>query len=140
MTRTYTSSILVFRGQYAFLSNFYIEPDGTHIEGEYQQAKCAAPADRVRFYGLAPGQAKRLGRNVRLREDWEDVKLNVMYDLLLKKFQDHPALAERLRATRPAELVEGNSWGDSFWGVTDWGRGNGENALGRLLMLVRGLL
>ena len=39
-----------------------------------------------------------------------------------------------LLATGKATLVEGNSWGDTFWGVC---RGKGKNMLGKILMRVR---
>lgn len=56
-----------------------------------------------------------------------------MRDLLDLKFAD-PALAALLLATGDADLVEGNDWGDRFWGVCD---GAGANMLGRLLMELR---
>ena len=88
-----------------------------------------------------PGRAKRLGRQVELRHDWETFRLQVMEELLRRKFS-HPDLAEKLIATYPEELVEGNTWGDQFWGATKdrklgW---VGENHLGRLLMQIRGEL
>lgn len=121
-----------FNGQYRYLSNFYIEPDGSHVEGEFQAAKCPQMADR--FKGLSPREAKALGRQVRLRPDWDAVKLDIMYQLVFKKFDTHVHLANQLWQTRPALLEEGNTWGDTFWGVCD---GIGHNHLGRILMRVR---
>jgi len=60
--------------------------------------------------------------------------LEIMYLLLGLKFAD-PTLRSWLLATGDAILEEGNSWGDTYWGVS---RGYGENWLGILLMLVRG--
>jgi hypothetical protein len=57
--------------------------------------------------------------------------------LLMQKFTRHPQLARELVGTGDAELVEGNTWGDEFWGVCN---GRGSNQLGRLLMEVRALL
>lgn len=68
-----------------------------------------------------------------MRSDWEEVKLGVMEGLLREKFSD-PELRRKLLATGERELVEGNDWGDSFWGVC---AGRGKNHLGRLLMKLR---
>ena len=127
-------AIYGFRGQFAFLSNFYIEPDNTHVEGEYQAAKCMIALDRNKFVGLTPSQSKRLGRGVRLRADWEDAKIEEMYDLVKRKFLDHQDLAKKLLATGSRMLIESNWWGDTFWGVY---RGQGQNILGEILMQVR---
>ena len=126
-----------FTGKYSFLSNFFIEPDGTHVEGEYQSAKCMSAIDKNRFIGLSPSASKKLGRKVTLRTDWEVTKLDTMYALVLKKFEDHLALAILLQETGHQELQEGNWWGDTFWGVC---KGVGENHLGKILMSIRSLL
>lgn len=135
-TRTNTV-ILSFTGSHRFLSNFFIEPDGTCVEVEYQQAKCADYIDVIKFQGLTPGQAKRLGRKVELVDDWEQIKVETMRILVWQKFVDHPALAERLLATGVSLLVEGNNWGDRFWGRVNDGMGTGENWLGKILMETR---
>ncbi len=121
-----------FSGPYRFLSNFWIEPDGTHVEGEYQAAKSVPPRDALRL--LSPGQAKAAGRRSKLRRDWDHVRVGIMYNLVRQKFADHRVLAEALMATGDAELIEGNHWGDHFWGVC---RGVGENRMGKILMEVR---
>jgi predicted NAD-dependent protein-ADP-ribosyltransferase YbiA (DUF1768 family) len=79
-----------------------------------------------------PGQAKRAGNNLVLRPDWEEVKIPIMRELLKQKFSNR-ALMYKLRQTK-GELIEGNNWGDTFWGVC---KGQGENHLGRLLMEIR---
>lgn len=142
MHYTKPPGIYGFNGPYRFLSNFYIEPDGTHVEGEFQRAKCAEEQDRQRFSPNTcttpfhdPAFCKGLGRKVKLREDWEAVKVEVMVFYVTKKFRDHPRLAERLRETGTLYLEETNAWGDSFWGVS---RGYGLNMLGAILMDVRG--
>lgn len=129
-------SILGFQGTYRFLSNFYIEPDGTHVEGEYQAQKCSTAGERIIFMAraLSPGQAKRAGRLVTIRQDWERVKDDVMYELVSQKFLDHQSLADRLIATDGYELVEENNWGDKYWGKVN---GEGLNKLGETLMRVR---
>lgn len=128
-------SISSFSGPYRFLSNFFIEPDLTHVEGEYQAAKCFLPADAAHLSQLAaPEVAKRLGQHVRMRDDWEQVKVSVMRSLVLQKFTDHEGLRKKLLETGQAELIEGNIWGDTFWGVSN---GFGSNQLGEILMSVR---
>ena len=81
----------------------------------------------------SPVIAKRIGRKVNLRADWEDVKCDIMKELLKKKFEN-AELAEKLLATGDMELVEGNNHGDRFWGMVN---GVGKNMLGKLLMEVR---
>lgn len=123
-----------FQGKYRFLSNFYIEPDDTHVEGEYQSEKTIIPSEKSKFDLVSPGLAKKLGRKVTLRKDWEVIKEKVMYDLVKRKFQDHNCLRKLLLETENAVLVEGNTWNDIFWGVC---HGKGQNMLGKILMKVR---
>ena len=80
-----------------------------------------------------PREAKRLGRSSPLRQDWEEVKVAYMESILRKKFSDE-VMKLRLLSTGDEELVEGNHWNDTFWGVC---RGEGENHLGKLLMKIR---
>ena len=76
---------------------------------------------------------KKMGRSVSLRPDWEDIKDDVMLEGLYRKFTNDE-LAEWLLDTGDEELVEGNWWGDRYWGVCN---GIGQNKLGKLLMKVR---
>lgn len=139
--------ISTFTGPHAFLSNFYparVTLDGVvypTVEHAYQAAKSADPSFAYRLSIAAlPGThagaaaAKRAGRHVPLRPDWERVKVGVMRDLLRQKFA-HLELRAKLAAT-DEELVEGNWWGDRFWGQSPLGVG--ENWLGRILMEIRG--
>ena len=130
----------LFRGEYAFLSNFQkcnIEFEGNiypTVEHTFQAAKTFDKEERKRILSFtSPIIAKRIGRKVKLRPDWEDVKCDIMLLLLKKKFED-PELAEKLLATGDAELIEGNNHGDRFWGMVN---GEGKNILGKLLMEVR---
>lgn len=127
-----------FRGDAFFLSNFFEAPViymgitfGSN-EAAFQAAKC--PARMAEFAGLSPKEAKHLGRRVKLRPDWEEVKYQVMYEICLAKFWQNPKLRALLLATGSAELVEGNTWGDRVWGVCN---GAGENHLGKTLMRIR---
>lgn len=134
-----------FRGEYAFLSNFYTAPivvagiTFPTVEHAFQAAKLpldypkrrAVQAEIARY--PTPAEAKRAGRMRLLRDDWKHVHLSMMRVLLAAKFQ-HPALRARLLATGNEPLVEGNDWGDTYWGRC---RGTGRNMLGVLLMELR---
>lgn len=133
-------------GDFSFLSNFFagapFEWEGEDYrtaEHAFQAAKCARPCDRKLFSGCrTPGEAKRLGRRVQLRADWEETKLAVMESVLRAKFS-LPSLRERLLLTGNCEIVHANTWHDQFWGdcVCPLHRAPGENHLGRLLMKLR---
>lgn len=131
-----------FDGDYAFLSNFYPSSifdsnDGftyPTVEHFFQAKKSVILKEREMISKAeTPGKAKRMGRKVQLRSDWEDIKLFVMEDALRRKFSKQ-RLRAALLATGDEELIEGNWWGDTFWGVCD---GIGENNLGKLLMKIR---
>jgi ribA/ribD-fused uncharacterized protein len=130
-----------FTGDYDFLSNYYrspIEVDGllyATAEHAFHAAQTFAPEEKQAIAAAAtPGDAKRMGRTVQLRSDWEQVKIGIMEDLVRRKFATHPDLRDQLLATGDAELIEGNTWKDTFWGVC---RGQGRNDLGKILMKVR---
>lgn len=133
-----------FTGKFAFLSNFFSAPiqdsDGLvwpTSEHAFQAMKTLDPEERKLIRkSSTPGKAKRLGRLVTLRPDWEDVKLGFMHRILNQKFAQHPELRQKLVDTHPHELIEGNHWHDTTWGV-DSATGVGENLLGKLLMSIR---
>jgi ribA/ribD-fused uncharacterized protein len=131
-----------FQGSYRWLSNFWVCPiefggiNYPSVEHAYQAAKCADVWDRHKIlHAKTPGDAKRIGRKSKIRDDWDVVKLDVMLDLLRKKFSI-PDLRKKLFDTGNLVLQEGNWWGDKFWGV-DLRTNAGENHLGKLLMRVR---
>lgn len=134
-----------FRNEYDFLSNFYNAPvtwEGlTYLNSEaaFQAAKVLTNEERLPFTTLPPNKAKRLGRQVKLRSDWGEVKVGIMEEVVTAKFTQNSDLAARLLATGDAMLTEGNTWGDTCWGV-DLRSGKGENHLGRILMKVRSRL
>ncbi len=130
-----------FRGKYAFLSNFY-ETEIYCWGFKYRNAEAAFqamknPLKAGMFEGLDAKAAKRLGRTVELRKDWEQHKEGFMYTVCLAKFTQKPELEEMLLATGDKILVEGNNWGDTEWGVCN---GVGKNLLGKILMRIRGEL
>lgn|SRR3990167_817544 len=144
-----------FRGPYQWLSNFYlamVEYEGNYYpstEHAFQATKALSVELRLPFMTvsqqglIAPTQlvrmmtcaeAKKAGRRLSLRHDWDKVKLDVMHAVLWSKFTLHEDLKKKLLATGDEELIEGNTWGDRYWGVCN---GVGENHLGRLLMELR---
>ena len=133
-------TISSFKGYYAFLSNFAlceVEFEGDRystIEHAFQATKTFNKEERALIREAStPVIAKQLGRKVTLRKDWEDVKVDIMYNLLKQKFSI-PEFTEQLLATGNAKLIEGNHWNDTFWGVCN---GEGRNMLGELLMQIR---
>ena len=135
-----TTAIRDFRGKWAPLSNFYRHPFEWNghtwktSEHAFQAAKCAHPSDAKAVREAAtPNQAKRIGRMIAMRHDWDDNRIGVMRSILDAKFSVEP-MRDVLLATGNAELVEGNTWGDRYWGVC---RGTGQNHLGKLLVETR---
>jgi ribA/ribD-fused uncharacterized protein len=140
-----------FRGDYFFLSNFYpvgVNFDGApydSVEHAFQAAKTADPVQRVAFrrQGMTPGQAKRLGRAIECRSDWEAIKNEVMKTILLDKFSvRNIVLRHRLLETQGMDLIEDNTHHDQIWGNCicsrpRCGSEQGQNRLGILLMEVR---
>lgn len=136
-----TPKIISFQGEYRFLSNFWpvnvVLGDilFSSVEHAYQAGKTDDINERYKIRDLAtPGQAKRAGKKLKLRSNWDDnLKWNLMYYLVFQKFKN-TELREKLIATGDAEIIEGNTWGDTYWGVCN---GVGKNHLGKILMLLR---
>lgn len=129
-----------FSGDYSFLSNFYpvdVEFDGEvypSVEHAYQAAKTYDISARELIRNaISPGRAKQLGEAVEIHSEWDKTKISIMNELLVKKFQD-PKLRIMLMNTEGSDLLEGNYWGDTFWGVCN---GVGKNHLGQILMSIR---
>jgi ribA/ribD-fused uncharacterized protein len=129
-----------FDDEFSFLSNFYpadVVYNGwpyPTVEHAYQASKAEHETDRQRISRcLTAGQAKRLGKTVLKKHGWDNQKLDIMRTLLEQKFACDP-LRAALLDTGDAELIEGNWWGDIYWGVCN---GVGSNNLGKLLMEVR---
>lgn len=129
-----------FKNEYRFLSNFHsveIEQEGVvypSSEHAYMAMKTTDENLRKEISKLkTPREAKKFGRKIILRDNWDDLKISYMEEILKKKFSN-PELKEKLKATGNQELVEGNTWGDVFWGVCN---GIGQNNLGKILMKIR---
>lgn len=151
--------ITSFSGEYRFLSNFWLSPVSWGdrltpptifccVEVPYQAAKTLEPAERTTMLSVTkPSQAKRWGRTLTLRPDWDKVKVDIMLDLVSSKFVQSLELQDLLLATGERELIEGNHWGALFWGKASRDdpkegikAGEGCNVLGKILMHVRSCL
>ena len=131
-----------FRGNWWFLSNFYpvtvLYAGESYLTAEhaYQAAKTIDRTghDAIRDAPTA-GTAKKMGATVTLRDRWNVLRIPIMLQIVRAKFSD-PRMRRLLLSTADYELVEGNHWHDTFWGV-DAVSGKGANVLGRILMQVR---
>lgn len=136
--------ITEFTGEFSFLSNFaaatvvwdnMLWPTSEHA---YQAAKTLDRRSRLNIAHLSnPGQAKRAGKTLVLRPNWDTIKYGIMTDIVRAKFLQNPDLAQMLLDTKDAYLEEGNTWNDRIWGVCPPGSGNGANWLGIILMDIR---
>ena len=129
-----------FDGEYEFLSAFArarVQWEGAEyptLAHAFQAAKTLNVEEREAIQrARTPASAKRLGKKVDLRPDWESMKVEIMEALVRQKFQD-PTLRDKLIATGNEILQEANTWNDQFWGVSG---GRGKNHLGKILMKVR---
>lgn len=134
------NTINSFRGEYYFLSNFYEIPvtykgiTYKNNEAAFQAQKCLDLSIQKEFSKLNASEAKKLGRKVNLRKDWEDVKVAEMQAIVKAKFTQNKDLQEKLLSTGDIWLEEGNTWGDKIWGTVN---GSGQNLLGQILMKTR---
>lgn len=135
-----------FDGEYAFLSNFYdatIQYDGTFYknnEAAFQAQKTLDDKEKAKFAELNPAQAKRLGRKIKLRSDWEIIKGQIMYEVCFAKFTQNEDLKKKLLSTDGHHLIEGNYWHDNTWGNCTCEKCvsiQGQNRLGVILMKIR---
>jgi ribA/ribD-fused uncharacterized protein len=131
-----------FRGEHYFLSNFYPAPILIRgigmvatVEHAFQGFKTVDEEQMKKImFASTPAQAKQFGKVVKLRDNWQEIKVEIMYSMVKLKFQTHKDLREKLLFTGDAVLIEGNTWGDKYWGVCE---GEGKNMLGIISMKVR---
>ena len=131
-----------FRGKYAFLSNFHKcriiidDIEYPSSENAYQALKFDDIDVRKAIAEISPGKAKKFAQLNAPRNIDNGTRLSDMFRILIVKFVGNSELMAKLLDTGQARLVEGNDWGDSFFGV-DAETGRGQNHLGELLMLIR---
>lgn len=138
-----------FSGEYEFLSNFYICPVDfggvryNHSEGAFQAQKTLDINERLKIVELSPGQSKRYcgtRGKIKLRKDWEQVKYDIMLDIVRAKFSQNKSLKDKLLNTGDSTIIEGTTWHDNYWGNCTCARCSkieGKNKLGKILMKVR---
>ncbi len=139
----------MFRKELAFLSNFYEAPfeiNGVKyktVEHYFQSEKATGSKDKEKIIiAKTPADAKRLGKQIELRSDWDEVKDQVMFDGILNKFLQNKDIAEKLIKLE-GEIVEYNKWHDNYWGFCLCKRCQRKkklNKVGKILMEVRNLL
>jgi len=146
-----TKLINSFKDEYEEFSNFYpvkIRYETrtyNSVEIAYVAAKTKNQRIRYELSQLKAnesGKAKKLGRQIKLRKDWDLMKNTIMRTLLRQKFS-YPKLKEKLLETGDAELVEGNFWHDNYWGdclCPKCYNIPGKNYLGKMLMEIRSTL
>lgn len=145
-----------FAGENWFLSNFYNKCENgivyngikyNHTEGAFQAQKTLDEKQKAFIATLSASESKKAcgryglnGFKIQLRPDWEEVKDQIMYEVVKAKFEQNPELKEKLLATGDAELIEGTTWHDNYWGNCTCPRCSnvtGRNQLGKTLMKVR---
>jgi ribA/ribD-fused uncharacterized protein len=140
-----------FEGRYRFLSNFHpalVLYEGIayrSVEHAFQAAKTKDSMLRIAIASIpSPGAAKRAGNKLILRGGWDDMKDQIMLDLVRIKFSPADQLMHMLLIkTGDVTLIEGNYWHDNYWGDCFCNRCkcvDGKNKLGEILMKVRGEL
>lgn len=129
-----------FFEDYRYLSNYHeckVGYDGeiyTSSEAAYQAAKTLNKVEREPFTKMTPSESKKAGQKVTLRSDWEEVKNQIMEEILYDKFLRNQDIKTKLLETGEKYLEETNWWNDCYWGVC---LGHGRNMLGLTLMKVR---
>lgn len=130
---------MYFRNNYAFLSNMFpceLKINGLTFscaEAAFQSFKTTDLEIRKTFQNIDGYEAKKLGRTIDLRDDWNEIRLEVMDAVLRVKFKQHPNLFKQLKEI-DEPIVEDNNWNDTFWGRCN---NKGSNNLGMLLERIK---
>lgn len=136
-----------FFGAFRWLSNFFlvdVKFEGDvypSTESAYQSAKIISRDERKQFQtrywpndSMRMGMmARKMGRMLKICDDWEHSKFDVMREVCQNKFFNNE-MRELLLLTKNSHLEETNDWGDQYWGVCG---GVGDNNLGKILMKIR---
>lgn len=137
-----------FQENYRWLSNFHemeIKFMGftfPSTENAYQAAKSSSIEHARKCTICSPAVSKKLGRNCVIRPNWDEIKLQIMFDINMIKYSNEE-LALMLIHTGTQEIVEGNYWHDNFWGNCYCPRCKGfagENNLGKIIMKIRDII
>lgn len=129
-----------FRFEYRWLSNFHMCPvayEGMMFdcsEAAYQAAKTTDLTERTKFQHVSGNVAKQMGMKLKLRANWDTIKHDIMLAIVGDKYIRNPDLMQKLKDTGTRILIEGNTWGDTYWGVCN---GKGKNNLGIITMYIR---
>lgn len=141
----------IFTGKWRLLDNFAAIPtlyNGITYktsEHAFAAAKAATKQWHDRIANAPdPNVAKMLGRRCKIRDDWDEIKFQVMYEIVRSKMRHSAPARALLRHTGVRRIYEGNSWHDQVWGVTNHQNlyqpgftATGQNGLGEILMMVR---
>lgn len=104
------------------------------VEAAYQASKATSLKVAEEFIPMTGKQAKNHSNKIKVRSDWQFIKLNVMAQLVHQKYLSNQLLQTKLIETWPKYLEETNYWNDEYWGVCN---GKGMNYLGKLTMATR---
>ena len=128
-----------FVGKLAYLSNMYpvririniqsIPYEFSCLESAFQALKSTNPEVHKAMESLNGYDAKAMSKHITVRSDWNEKKLQFMDKLLFVKFEN-AVLKEKLINEPVENIVEHNTWGDTFYGKYN---GVGLDHLGRLL-------
>lgn len=111
-----------FRENKYFLSNMFpckIEYEGytyNNVEAAFQAQKNSSHMYKYGLTFMDGKQAKREGRKIQLRPDWEEVKDFIMLNIVRAKFDQNKELRDKLLSIPKSELIEYNTWHDNYWG------------------------
>ncbi len=135
-TKNWFSNFIPFETPLVYQGVSY--PTSEHFYQAMKAPKNNISARKSVAEASTPGRAKRAGRKVDLRPDWENIKEDVMEYALRHKFQEGTKWRAQLMATK-GEIVEWNNWHDRIWGKCTCARcgSQGQNLLGKLLMKLK---
>ncbi len=139
--------IYKFADSYYFLSNFY-ESDIIYkgkkyktAEHAYQSSKCKLDSEHEWIRNTPSAfQAKQFGKKVKIKDNWDNIKYDIMLNIVRDKFSQNNELKKMLLDTGEEFLIEGNYWHDNTWGNCTCDKCKkirGNNWLGEILMKVR---
>lgn len=105
------------------------------MENYFQASKTLNKDERIPFQFSTAYISKFMGKNLKLRDDWEEIKYDIMFKGLEQKFSNDK-LKKLLLSTGDKQIIEWTWWGDKIWGMCSK-TNTGANALGKLLMKLR---